>query len=211
MCAAERNTPPSFADPSDLNAIEAECWNLLSAAVHDRECGWRLPVLCTSETGTPRQRIVVLREVNVARRMLFVHSDVRSAKIAAIQANPRVSWLFYDAARQVQLQLTGTAVVHVEEHVTDWLWQKEPVASLRGYLAVFPPGAVCGGPETNLPEHVLGRIPEPGELLPGRKNFAVISSVIESAEWLMLRREGNLRAVFRYEGGQVASSDWLAP
>ena len=211
MTESFSQTPPLFTRLDDLKSLESDCWTFLSSAVHDRNCGWRLPVLATSAADVPQQRIVVLREVVTAQRQIFAHTDVRSTKVAAIRANANVSWLFYDSVRQIQLRLNGTATVQVDPSLTGWLWDQEPAASLRGYLAPCPPGTIRGEPETNLPANVRDEIPARADLMAGRKNFAVISHATTMAEILVLRPGGNLRATFEYANGKVVSSDWLAP
>ena len=208
---ADTRTPDHFSDVTRLDGIEADCWRLLQAAVQDRSCGWRLPALATFLNNEVRQRTVVLRKVNVQSRRIFVHTDIRSPKYNSILSNPNVSWLFYDAARQVQLQLTGPATVHTDADIADRIWRDEPESSLRAYLAPHVPGSVRPAPESNLPDDVEQRIPERDELSTARANFAVISCEVGAADWLLLRPNGNLRARFTYEAGAVSTIDWLAP
>jgi len=202
---------PAFSDITSLQQIHACCWSELDRGVTDREFGWRRPVLGTSEPGGCRQRVVVLRSVDAKHRTLFIHTDIRSAKVASIQRQPSVSWLFYDAAAMVQLQLNGTATLHTADATADRFWNSEPESSLRGYLAPYSPGTACQQPEPNLPEFVINRIPSRDELIAGRDNFAVISCVVETMEWLLLRRQGNLRARFCYQPTGTMTSEWLAP
>ncbi|MFY9255670.1 MAG: pyridoxamine 5'-phosphate oxidase family protein [Fuerstiella sp.] len=201
----------SFSDLTSLPAIHTQCWENLTAAVIQRDSGWRLPVLATSDMDGCRQRVVVLRHVDVQHETIYVHTDLRSAKITSIQSQPQVSWLFYDAAAMVQLQLSGKAVIHTNDTTADRFWNSEPESSLRGYLAPHAPGTVCNLPESNLPASVIGRIPERDELQLGRANFAVISCKIQSMEWLLLRREGNLKARFQTPTSGDTTMEWLAP
>ena len=201
----------SFSDLTSLSAIHAECWQQLAKAVTQRDSGWRLPVLATSEADGCRQRVVVLRDVDVTRRTIYAHTDIRSAKVASIQRQPQVSWLFYDSASMVQLQLCGKAVIHKDDETADRFWNSEPESSLRGYLAPFAPSTVRDQSESNLPAKFVGRIPGRDELHSGRASFAVISCVIETMEWLLLRREGNLRARFQTLTTDNMTSEWLAP
>ncbi len=200
-----------FDDTNDLNCIEADCWQLLTRAVTDRECGWRLPVLATADGTGLRQRIVVLRAVDAARRTVWAHTDVRSAKVKAIQDAPHVSLLFYDTTRQIQLQLSGMATVETDTVDCDQIWNTETAASLRGYLAPFAPGTIREESATNLPDEFRDRMPTREELTDGRKNFAVIKTVTQSMECVILSRHGNRRAVFQYHDKNLISADWLAP
>lgn len=211
MTQSESTTGLLFQDRENLAAIEADCWELLDRAVHDRACGWRLPVLGTFDERGIRQRIVVLRAVDTTRRKFFVHTDVRSAKVEMIREFPEVSWLFYDSARQVQMQMTGTATVLTEKSETDWLWNQESTRSLRSYLAPHTPGTVCRQPNTNLPSNVRERIPEREELSAGREKFAVIQAEIKTMECVLLGVDGNLRTRFVFESGECVQRDWLCP
>lgn len=205
------SSPIQFSDTNSLSSILADCWSSLDRAVTSRDCGWRLPVLATQAAGYDvRQRIVVLREVDIARRLVFAHTDLRSPKIAALQNNAWGGWLFYDHAAMSQLQITGTISIHQTDKVADRIWQSEPESSLRGYLAPFPPGTVIDGPNFNLPDSVVGRVPDRKELKAGRPNFAVIQCEVKTIEWLQLSRDGNLRAQFRYSEDHV-NHEWLAP
>ena len=211
MSSVRSSNAELFSDCDDLGVIESDCWKLLAAAPHDRDCGWRLPVLATFGEQVPRQRTVVLRAVDPESRQIFCHTDVRSPKVKVIRDHPLVSWLFYDASRQVQLQLVGEATVQTAEPETDWLWQQEPAASLQGYLATYPPGTVRPHCETNLPADMPTKMSSREELAHGRENFAVICSTIKNLEALILRPNGNRRVVYSYTGSGVASADWLAP
>jgi pyridoxamine 5'-phosphate oxidase len=208
---ADTTTPDHFSDVSRLDQIETDCWRLLQAAVPDRSCGWRLPVLATCANDEVRQRTLVLRKVDAPSHRIFAHTDVRSPKLKSIRSNPNVSWLFYDANRQVQLQVTGFATVHTDDNVAEQIWHDEPESSLRAYLAPYVPGRIRPAQESNVPDEVRERIPDRHELSTARANFAVISCEVDTADWLLLRANGNLRARFTYESGAISTVDWLAP
>ena len=199
-----------FSGELDLDEWDREIWQRLVEGASDRNSGWRLPVLGTALNGKPRQRIVVLRQVDAASRTILVHTDIRSAKIEEISSEPVCSWIFYDAANQVQLQLAGEVRIHTDDDVADSLWCSETETSLRGYLAPLSPGTRCSEPETNLPDNVKDRIPSRDELAAAKKNFSVLSCRIRSAEVVVLRRSGNLRAKFDYSNEEL-DAHWVAP
>ena len=198
-----------FSGEPDLAVWEREIWRRLEASVGDRNSGWRLPVLGTCSATGVRQRVVVLRGATPKSRTVLAHTDARSAKVAEISRQPAVSLLFYDAANQVQVQLTGAARIHFDDDVANSLWESETEASLRGYLGPLAPGVRCSHPETNLPDSV-GKHLRRGELSGARRNFVVISCEVERAELVVLRRSGNLRALFDYTSNEIEAS-WLAP
>ncbi|MEQ9408873.1 MAG: pyridoxamine 5'-phosphate oxidase family protein [Fuerstiella sp.] len=200
-----------FANPASLTEVEAECWRRLQLSVADRDSGWRLPVLATVDARGLRQRTVVLRGVNADDRIIRAHTDIRSDKIASLRSHPNASWLFYDHRWKSQLQLTGHITIHTDDPVADRLWDEESEQSLRGFLAPLPPGTRCDGPTVNLPEELRNRSPERDELAVGRQNFAVLQCNVQSAEWVLLRSDGNLRARFVYVEQNDCLAEWLAP
>jgi pyridoxamine 5'-phosphate oxidase len=200
-----------FPNPASLIQIEGAVWRLLQKAATERSGGWRLPVLATVSDGVVRQRTVVLRQVDVLLRQILVHTDIRSQKVAAIHQQPLVSWLFYDAELQVQLHLRGRAEVHTDDQTAQDLWDQEPESSLRAYLGPLRPGTACEGAEPNLPHEFLNELPTRQQLQAGRRNFAVISCLLQSAEWLQLGKHGHRRATFEYQDGRLVDSSWVAP
>lgn len=200
-----------FPNPASLIQIESHVWKRLQEAATHRSGAWRLAALATASDGIVRQRTVVLRQVDLLSRRILVHTDARSQKIEAIQQQPLVSWLFYDSELQVQLHLRGRAQVHTNDQTAQDVWDQEPESSLRAYLGPLRPGTVCCDAEPNLPHEFLTALPTRQQLESGRRNFAVISCSVQSAEWLQLGKTGHRRATFEYQNGQVVKSCWVAP
>jgi len=87
-------------------------WKLCVDAAGRRDDAFRTPVLVSSHPAKGVQaRVVVLRGGSEDDRTLDVHSDRRTDKVAAILADPRVSLLFWDAERQLQVRIEGIATV----------------------------------------------------------------------------------------------------
>lgn len=193
-----------------LAQIEEDIWAKLSAATADSTNPWRLPVLATTDTATPRVRTIVLRDVDRATRTLFLHTDVRSPKVRHIEKQNTVGLAFYDHSSGLQLVVHGLATVHTSESLADEHWSKTPASSRRAYLAPHTPGTPCESPSINLPAHVAGRVPTEEELKPARVNFAVLSVRVEHIDWLRLERDGNTRALFDYTASMPAAT-WIAP
>ena len=200
-----------FKQPEDSLTVAADCWQLLEHAVGESNCGWRLPVLATVADGICRQRIVVLRAVDTARRTILAHTDSRSPKVQSLGNGKTASWLFYDAALKVQMQFVGQTRIHVNDAVTKELWEQQPISSLRGYLAPMPPGMQLDSANVNLPDHLRGRLPDAEEVSAGRENFAVISCTAVQIEWLQLGQSGNLRLRVTYSPDGERNVEWLAP
>ncbi len=196
--------------PSTLDQIHADLWNTLVSAPSQPEHGWRLPVLATADQTQPHARTVVLRSADSLQRLLTIHTDARSPKVAQLAGNTAVSLAFYDERSMRQLTISGTATVHTDDDVAGANWNNATASSRRGYLAPLPPGTVTPTVETNLPDSVSNRVPSDKELVDARANFAVIVVAVDAIDWLLLHRNGNNRAKFRYIGDEV-ESDWIAP
>ncbi|MFO1003586.1 MAG: pyridoxamine 5'-phosphate oxidase family protein [Planctomycetaceae bacterium] len=108
----------TFPLPADLNAdtalteIYASIWDLLGSSAAGTAPDWRLPVLATLTDHGCEQRTVVLRVVDRDHGALLFHTDVRSSKVEQIRKDNRVSLLFYDHERSVQLKIRGVASIH---------------------------------------------------------------------------------------------------
>lgn len=208
---------PNFPLPADLSAdtalseIHASIWDLLESSAAGNAPGWRLPTLATLTDHGCEQRTVVLRVVNRDPGVLLFHTDVRSSKVEQIREDGRVSLLFYDHDRSVQLKIRGVASIHQADEFAQSLWKAGTPASLKMYSAPFPPGTRCDSFDHNMTDSLLGRLPERHEIEAGRINFCVIRVFVQSAEWLRLSQSGHLRASFRYADGRLVSACWIAP
>lgn len=199
----------------DFETIEASIWSELKLAVTQPGHDWRLPVFGTgsgTDTGTDSAwdiRTVVLRDVDRTALTLICHSDVRAGKVAAVRSADMVRWLFYDRLHHIQIKVTATATVHTADAIADTQWNQTPVSSRKAYLAPRAPGTAAEGPDFNLPPEFCESLPTEQQVQAGRNNFAVISTHVQSIEWLNLQRTGNLRAVIDYDEGFTAR--WIAP
>ena len=206
-----------FPLPTDLSAdtalseIHTSIWDLLESSAAENAPGWRLPVLATLTEHGCEQRTVVLRVVDRAHDALLFHTDVRSSKVEQIQRDARVSLLFYDHDRSMQLKIRGVASIHQEDEFAQSLWDAGTPASLKMYSAPLSPGTQCDSFNHNMAESLLGRLPERHEIEAGRVNFCAIRIIVQSAEWLRLSQSGHLRASFAYADGRLVSADWIAP
>jgi hypothetical protein len=188
-----------------LETLAAECWRLLAAAPADRDAHARTPVLATSGLdGAPECRTVVLRVCDPERRTLTVFTDARSAKVAQIEADRRVSLTFHERDQGVQIRAWGTARLHADDVIARRLWEAAPALSRLPYLSVPGPGQVVAGPCSGLP---AGDI----DLETGYANFVALVITVHSMEWLKLERDGNLSARFRWDGARLAAAGWIIP
>jgi general stress protein 26 len=211
----ENDFPINVDAPTALAAIDSGCWQHLLSAVDDSIAAWRLPCLATQSGNGCKQRTVVLRAVDAARRLLLFHTDVRSGKVFEIREHANVSLLFYDPTIRVQVVAQGLASVHTDDMYADRLWSDSTPASLKMYLGELPPGAITAMPSCNEPKFVQGRVPQRTEIEAGRRNFAAVVVSVSELEWLQLSRDGNYRARIAYlrDGADSCSveAQWCTP
>jgi 3-hydroxyisobutyrate dehydrogenase len=206
-----------FPLPADLTAdtalteIYGSIWDLLESSAAGNAPGWRLPVLSTLSENGCEQRTVVLRVVDRDHGALLFHTDVRSSKVEQIRKDNRVSLLFYDHERSVQLKIRGVASIRQADEFAHSLWEAGTPASLKMYSAPLSPGLKSDSFTHNMTESLLGRLPERNEIEAGRVNFCAIRILVQSAEWLRLSQSGHLRASFKVAEGRLDSADWIAP
>ncbi|MFM7923515.1 MAG: pyridoxamine 5'-phosphate oxidase family protein, partial [Planctomycetaceae bacterium] len=165
---------------NELQTIFDQCWQKLVNAAQTPGAAWRTPVLATVLANQPRQRTVVLRHADSVSGSLWIHTDLRSAKIEQITQQPAVSLLFYDPAAETQLQVRGHATVHTSGPARQQLWDSSPESSLRMYLAPQPPGIPASSPSPNLPEQFIGRVPTRADLQAGLASFAAVQIQMHS-------------------------------
>ena len=189
-----------------------DLWSELQEGVVNRHHGFHMPVLSSiGDEGEPDARIVVLRRIEVAERLVFCHTDRRAPKVKQIASTPEVHWLFYDFDRRTQLRIHAKAEVLTEGPVFEEAWAGSKLESRRCYLAPLAPGAETPGPSPNLPDTHLTRSPTPEESEVGRAQFAVVRSVAHQIDWLHLASDGHRRARFEWSTRDGWSGNWLAP
>lgn len=192
--------------PACLETALADMDMRLADAATNRKAPMHTPVLTTSDGDA---RILVLRAFDVAAGTLRFHTDLRSPKVAAIAADPRVGLLFYDKEAGVQIRLNGTARVEGQSQCADAAWQASDTYARRCYLGAAP-GELATGPDSGLPEWVEGKRPTEAELAPARANFAVLLVQVERWDWYCLSHEGHRRAIFEGTGDSRKGS-WVTP
>ncbi len=197
-------------ESESLDAILAGIWSALREGAADRKNPMRTPVLATRGADGPRARTVVLRGSSEVDRALAAHADRRSDKIKELQACPRVTWCFYDAAAKVQLRVAAEAHVLTEGPLFEEAWARTGVMSRRNYLAESAPGTARSSPGSGLPGPLEERSPTEEESVAGKVHFALIRTVARDIDWLFLRARGHRRARFRWDGVEWAGQ-WLTP
>ena len=125
---------------ADLAALHTQIWTRLSRGVHDRHAAARHPTLATIGTdGLPQVRTVVLRAAEKSAATLDIHTDLHSAKVAELRADPRAALHVWDAALHLQIRIDAEVEILSGTDVTD-IWDRVPEASRLAYGSTPAPG-----------------------------------------------------------------------
>ena len=196
-----------------LSELEKHLWLLLLNGTLRPKDDFHVAAFGSIDTdGLPDLRTVVVRKALPTEKQIWLHTDIRAAKIEQIKNNPSVSWLFYDNKKRIQIRLKATATIHANDEISEKQWSKTPTKSRRSYITLAAPGSPNDEPTSGLNPTFEARDPTPEESEIGQPNFAVVITQIEALEWLFLHHSGHRRAIFRYNTeGVVLSSSWLIP
>ncbi|MEO0498594.1 MAG: pyridoxamine 5'-phosphate oxidase family protein [Pseudomonadota bacterium] len=192
----------SDGDPN-LVAVLAGIWATLERAKADAKHAWRYPAFCTmTADGWPTARTVGLREVLRDTGHLAIHTDVRSAKIEELLAEPKCSLMFYNARTQEQLRVAGAATIRASDEAVE-VWASLPVHQHHNYSVEPAPGTEIstwnGYTHGTDPATISG-------------HFRVIDIAVQHMDWIRLDRPvegiGHKRAAFDVKAGRAR---WLVP
>ena len=126
---------------SDRAQLHAEIWKRLTRGVHDRHGPARHPTLATATVeGKPKARTVVLRAADKVTGTLDIHTDLWSAKVAELRANPFAALHIWDASAHLQLRIEGQITISAGQDVAE-IWEAVPAASRLSYGSTPAPGA----------------------------------------------------------------------
>lgn len=175
-------------------------WDELERGASDATAASHWPTLATVEDGEPRARTVVLREVNRDTRLLICQVDGRSPKVAQIEQQPTVEWVFHDLSARWQLRARGTTHVHCNDDLADRRWSETPAPGRAMYLAPHAPGTALPGPEVNLPADMDPRSLTLVQTERGRANFCVLATTVADFDLYDLDPAGHVRHRWTWNG-----------
>lgn len=191
-----------------LSDVEKDCWKrLVNGAVKGRD-PFHLPAVANFIDGEISLRTVVLRKALPEDRELRFHTDIRSPKWIALQVNPTISALFYDAASRIQLRVKGKAVLYFNDTITSEAWEKTNLSSRRCYLTPFTPSDFSDIPTSGLSPQIEQEEFSLEESEAGKENFGVVGIKVDSIDWVWLNHAGHRRAYFDYVKGEY---NWMIP
>lgn len=204
MPTQRHDQPPALPD-APLSTWPARIWALLQQATESPGDPLRTPGLATSSLAGPVVRTVVLRAARPEARILLAYTDLRSAKVGQLRRQPRAAWLFYDAARALQIRIHGTVCLHAGNALAEECWNALSEGSRRNYLSLPGPGEALPARETG-----VRRNSETVESAQAQANFAVLSCQAWTMDCLCLSEQGNTRASFHWESS-AWHGRWLCP
>jgi len=188
-------TPDPHPWAKSLDTLLTEVWQRLTRAIHDRRAAARHPTLATvSADGWPEARTVVLRAADRAGAFLQVYTDLRSAKVADLRANPRAALHIWDKSAHLQARLR-TEVTILSGAETAALWERLSAPARLAYANTPGPGLPI--------QDALGyrQNPDPA-------HFAVLKLAVQEMDVLHLGPE-HRRALYRSAAGWAGQ--WVAP
>ncbi|MEM7619646.1 MAG: pyridoxamine 5'-phosphate oxidase family protein [Pseudomonadota bacterium] len=189
---------------SDLDLTYQNAWNLVRAAIDDRNAAFHTPTLATISThGVPKARTVVLRACDIDNRVLRFHTDVRSQKVSEMNSNPHVTLHFYDPSQKLQLRMEGHAHCHAEDEISEKVWLNMKAMSKQCYFQNCPPGG-----ELEKSEHVPTLRPEQDAA--AYKNLCIVVLRIYNMDALYLSAKGHKRALYSWPDS-IVTGKWIAP
>jgi pyridoxamine 5'-phosphate oxidase len=193
-----------------LDGVLNEVWSMLKRGATHFNDPFHRAVLGTVGGHGSSLRMVILREVILADRILVCHTDARAAKAQEITESDTASWLFYHPKKKIQLRIAGRAKLHTEDRFADGQWEATGVASRFNYGTTEHPGTPIDQPSSGLPDFLLNKVQSAMKSESVRKNFMAISCGIDSVDWLRLSTVGHRRARFEWDENGLKAT-WLVP
>ena len=129
-----------------------------------------------------------------------------------LQNNGESSILFWSPNHRVQLTIRGKTQVITEGKLWEEAWESSQFTSRRAYLGKQAPGAVTSEMNVNFPDEFTSRPPNATESLVGKANFAVLKTIANEMDFLLLRQSGNVRARLTWDTVELNwNSAWVCP
>ncbi|WP_179378520.1 pyridoxamine 5'-phosphate oxidase family protein [Jannaschia marina] len=178
-----------MSDPFDrLGTLEAHIWARLAEGAADARDPFRFVTLATIGADGPEARTVGLRRADRAAREVEVHSDLRTAKVRALEGDPRAEILCWGAAVQLQVRLRVRVTFLPADPDR---WARVPDEARLNYGTDPAPGTAIPAPET------LRRTPDIAR-------FVALLGRVERIDVVSLAHDPHRRAIFAPEGRWVA-------
>ncbi len=200
MAGRKHHYPP---DPdyrsASLDDLHDIIWTLLKEGTQDAFSPFHTAALATIADHGPEVRTVVLRHADAGARQVGCHTDWRSPKRVQVENQPRISWMFYDRERKIQLRLRGQAFLNGKNALARDRWERSAPHSRKCYASPLRPGTLVNQPQAAPPDAESGWC-----------NFAVLLCHIDYVDWLFLHAAGHRRAnlLWRHNAWKAF---WVSP
>ncbi|CTQ49695.1 pyridoxamine 5'-phosphate oxidase family protein [Jannaschia donghaensis] len=174
----------------NLATLWSHVWDRLDRGVAQSDDPFRFVTLATVGPLGAQARTVGLRAADRDAMTVEVHSDLRTAKVRAVEHDPRGEILLWDQATQLQVRLA----VHLTLIPADQArWARIPPEARLNYGTDPAPGTPVDRPE------VVTRTPQ-------RDRFVALSGQVERMDVVSLAHDPHRRAKFDGPSGR-----WVAP
>jgi pyridoxine/pyridoxamine 5'-phosphate oxidase len=178
-----------------LDGLLAQVWARLVRGVNDRHAPARHPTFATvSPQGWPEARTVVLRAADPVAALLEVHTDLHSAKVAALRANPQAAFHVWDASAHLQIRLQSEVMI-LSGGAVAATWDRVPDPSRQSYGTSPAPG-------TPIAEALAYAKPADPD------SFAVLRCAVQAMDIVHL---GPQHRRARFDRADGWAGQWLAP
>jgi hypothetical protein len=186
----------------------APVWAALRAGAMPGRSAFSMIFLATTGLDkAPKVRTVVIRRFDQDAGVIGFNTDLRSPKVAELNADGRVSVVGYDNEAGIQVRLDCLAVVHTAGPAHLDAWEKSAGRSRICYRHAYAPGTPLRMPDLGDPT-VDMIAPDTPDI--GLENFGAVEITINRIDYLDLKLGGHRRAVFdRNNTGWVGR--WIAP
>ena len=204
---AKRSIPRNRLKMLEPLKILEEEWRNIKLGIKTSKHDYHSFVFSTIRNKNPDSRTVILRGFDEIAPSIWFHTDIRSKKILDLNKNERISALFYDRSRKVQLRISGSAYIDENSHSNGKIWKSMSPESKLCYTGPYAPSEPLINYAPNIIEKSAYEINEEEEAL-GFSRFCRIKINVNNLDWLHLDHKGHKRLKFNFD--KKIESSWIA-
>ena len=182
-------------------------WENINLGIQKAKHDYHSFVFSTVSKNSPDSKTVILRDFDEHKPAIWFHSDRRSKKILHLEENKKVSALFYDKSRKVQLRINGIADIEEDIEHNKKIWDSMRPESKLCYIGPYAPSQKINQFELNTLKKSAHDLDKKDEHL-GLSQFCRIRIKIKKLDWLKLDYKGHQRLEFKF--GKKIKTQWIA-
>ena len=182
-------------------------WKNINLGIQKAKHDYHSFVFSTVSKNSPDSRTVILRDFDEHQPAIWFHSDRRSKKILHLKENEKVSALFYDKSRKIQLRINGIADIEEDIEHNKRIWESMNPESKLCYMGPYAPSQKINQFEPNTLKKSAHDLDKKDEHL-GLSRFCRIRIKIKKLDWLKLDYKGHQRLEFKF--GKKVKTQWIA-